>query len=248
MHNAGQRKRLLWTSVSTVMLFTLSLGGLAIEDGVHAASVSGGDIVNVVLPTVSERENSPFNFILDPQGLIYETGAIRYGGGVVEEGATLLFRNSEGAYDFSRASDMLTVTNQSNVPVAVSVSAYISECEEFDIVGTDDFAGNVSPGIYLALTDNEGNVWPLPAEGETSIAVEMAAASSGESTTYSFGLTGACNPNASWQETEVHPIVAVTWHVNTMQAENVGAAGEEPSGQREPGYDMDATVSGNDAS
>lgn len=142
---------------------------------------------------------------------------------------------------------MLTVINQGNVPVVVTVSACISDYEGFDIAGSDDFAGNVSPSIYLALMDDEGNVWPLSAEGKASIAQEMAVTSDGETITYSFGLTGACNPNVSWQGIEVHPIVTVTWHVETIPAENEGVAGEESSGQQEPGFDMDGTVSGNDA-
>lgn len=103
MRNAGQRKLLRWTSaaISMAMLLTFFLRGLAKEDSIQTDSVSGGDIVNVVLPTVTAGETSPLDFLLDPQGLLYETGAMRYGGGVVEEGATLLFRNSGGSYDFS---------------------------------------------------------------------------------------------------------------------------------------------------
>lgn len=249
MQNAGQRKLLRWASaaVSIAMLLTFSLRGLAIEDGAQVDSVSGGDIVNIILPTVSEGETSPFNFILDPQGLIYETGAMRYGGGVVEEGATLLFRNSEGPYDFSRVSDMLTVSNLGNDSVTVTVSAYISDYEGFDIGSSDYFTGNISPVIYLALSDDKGNVWPLSAEREASIAMEMAAASGGEPTTYSFGLTGACNPNVSLQGIEAHPVVTVTWHVETIQVENTSVVEDDPSGQQEPGDDMDGTVSGNNA-
>ena len=84
------------------------------------------EIISVDLPTVSDE--SPFDFYIDPQGLLYETDGMRYGGGVVEEGAYLLFRNhDDGEYDFSRYSDRLSVTNRSTVPVIVKITAKISD-------------------------------------------------------------------------------------------------------------------------
>nr|WP_296437883.1 hypothetical protein [uncultured Acetatifactor sp.] len=80
------------------------------------------DILSVELPVIAEGEPSPFDFILDPWGLLYETSAIRYGGGAVEESATMLFHNKEREYDFSRYSDKLSIANPSGIPVIVTVS------------------------------------------------------------------------------------------------------------------------------
>lgn len=80
------------------------------------------DILNVEMPTTEEHSRPLFDFILDPQGLLYLTGAKRYDGGNVEEGATLFFHNREGQYDFSGSSGRLTITNRGKRPVTVSVS------------------------------------------------------------------------------------------------------------------------------
>ncbi|MEY8394159.1 hypothetical protein AALB64_04920 [Lachnospiraceae bacterium 45-P1] len=65
--------------------------------------------VSVRYPIAAGTEGSPFDFFLDPCGLIEGTEAMRYGEGRVEEGATLLFYNRNGEYDFSKESDKLTV-------------------------------------------------------------------------------------------------------------------------------------------
>ena len=58
-----------------------------------AADSGDHDIISVDFPTLQEDEDSPFDFFIDPQNLLFETGASLYGGGVVDEGANLLFHN-----------------------------------------------------------------------------------------------------------------------------------------------------------
>ncbi|HCT90056.1 MAG TPA: hypothetical protein DF613_01540 [Lachnospiraceae bacterium] len=178
------------------------------------------DVVSVKLPVVAAEEESPFDFILDPCGLVYETDAMRYGGGKVEKDATILFHNKEGKYDFSRNSDRLAVQNQGDVPVVVTVSASVRGLKGIRMAANGDLPDSREPEVYLALVDDRGNERPISADGETSINCEL------DSGVYSFGLTGACSPNAEWDDLSVHPTVTVTWHVEPV-TEGDGEEAEE---------------------
>ena len=214
--------------------------------------VYGKDVVSVALPSVSEGGDSPFDFIIDPQELIFATDAAKYGGGKVEEGATLLFRNHDGEYDFSRRSDRLTVKNQSNVPVVVTITASIDDLGDIDVVGNPDFGDSDACSMYLAVVDDEGNEKPISEEGEISVSTEMREAPEDayvyrideengsysyefsrspeeiDFDSYSFGLTGYCNPNGNWQDISIHPIVRITWKVEPLLSEEEVEQQEEP--------------------
>lgn len=171
--------------------------------------------ISVTMPTVNENEESPFDFIIDPQGLVYDTNAMLYGGGVVEEGAHLLFHNKNAdEYTFSSCSDYLTVTNYSTDPVVITISAEIEGIGSIDLVPDMDFSVEEGCGIYLALVDDRGNEQPLSESEEVSISVEM----NEELREYSFGLSGQCDTNAAWQDTSIHPRVKVTWQVESVNS------------------------------
>ena len=213
------------------------------------------EIISVDLPTVSDE--SPFDFYIDPQGLLYETDGMRYGGGVVEEGAYLLFRNhDDGEYDFSRYSDRLSVTNRSTVPVIVKITAKISDIGDLRMDQDGVFDGEDDPAIYLAIVDDEGNEWVLSEDGEVSVEIEMNQAPAeaytyhyDESTdsyeyiyqsdedisfdTYSFGLRGECNANADWRGTSACPRVMVTWSVDPVYPENHDTSDTETENDKE---------------
>lgn len=238
----------LLTFITTVVLATMlitvgTVSAMAIDTVTLPTEVYGEDVISVALPAISEEEGSPFDFMIDPQGLIYETDAARYGGGKVEEGATLLFRNQDGEYDFSKRSDRLTVRNQSNVAVIVTITASIGDLGEIEMLGSPDFEDSEDCSIYLAIVDDEGNERPVSEDGEVSVSIEMRKAPdnayvyrideetgdySYELTTspeevdfdsYSFGLVGYCNPNGNWQDISVHPRVTVTWRVEPVLSE-----------------------------
>ena len=201
------------------------------------------EIISVDLPTVGDE--SPFDFYIDTEELIYGTDAAKYGGGSVEEDATLLFRNHEGDYDFSRYSDQLTVRNQSNIPVIVTIAASVDDLGEIEMVGSPDFDEDESCSMYLALVDDEGNEKAVFEKGEASVSIEMrkapdnayvyrideetgsysyelvSSADEIDFDTYSFGLKGYCNPNGDWQDISVHPYVRVTWRVEPVLSEDV---------------------------
>ncbi len=170
-------------------------------------------VLSVELPVVGEEEVSPFNFILDPCGLVYESDAARYGRGRVEEGATILFHNKERGYAFSSCSDRLEIINKEEEPVIVMLSASVRDLEGISLVEREDLSENEDPCIYLALTDGQGNEETIFQDEEAMIRMELHAGA------YSFGLTGACNTGADWQEVSVHPKVTVTWHVEPMLTE-----------------------------
>ena len=196
------------------------------------------EIISVDLPTVGDE--SPFDFYIDPQGLLYDTGAVRHGGGVVEEGAYLLFHNhDDGDYDFSGRSDRLKVTNRSTVPVNITITAKISDLGDLRMDQDGSFEDEDDCAIYLAIVDDEGNERVLSEDGEVSVEVELSSAPSeaytfryDESTdtyeyvyqndedisfdSYSFGLRGVCNANSDWSGISASPRVMVTWSVDPV--------------------------------
>lgn len=248
-------------SIITTMAIPLAqIPAMAMEGGTEAfGSVMlptiKEEIISVDLPTVGDE--SPFDFHIDPQGLLYETDGIKYGGGVVEEGAYLLFHNhNDGEYDFSRYSDRLSVTNRSTVPVNLRITAKISDLGNLRMDQDGVFDCEDDPAIYLAIVDDEGNERVLSEDEEVSVEIEMNQAPSeaytyhyDESTdsyeyiyqsdedisfdTYSFGLRGECNANADWRGTSACPRVMVTWSVDPVYPENHDTSDTETENDKE---------------
>lgn len=240
----GRCQIIRYTAIIAAAFFAVSsiypIQALATESITLPVQVMGEDVVSISLPVVSESETSVFDFVLDPQGLLYETDAVRYGGGRVEEGATLLFHNKEGEYDFSRRSDWLTVTNRSTVPVRVTVTAQVTDFGDVRLAESADFGESTELEVYLAIEDDQGNILPLSADEQTTINLEMESAPENtyvfrldeenhtygygmsmdpdmvDFDTYSFGLIGACNSNADWQNISVNPTITVTWYVEPI--------------------------------
>ena len=249
--------RIRYTAIIVSVFLAMSsiypIKAFAAESITLPVQVMGEDVVSISLPVIGESETSVFDFILDPQGLLYETDAVRYGGGRVEEGATLLFHNEDGEYDFSKHSDWLTVTNRSTVPVRVTVSAQLTDFGEIGSVESDDFGESTEPEVYLAIEDDRGNILPLSVDEPVTLNLEMASApentyvfrldeenhtyqyemgtdpSMVDFDTYSFGLIGACNTNAEWQNISVHPMITVTWYVEPIMPEEQEEISEEIS-------------------
>ncbi|MEE3472631.1 MAG: hypothetical protein VZR24_18460 [Butyrivibrio hungatei] len=245
----------LLTGICTaIMLLAGSVDALAVDTVTLPLEVYGKDVVSVALPAISEDGESPFDFIIDPQGLIFATDAAKYGGGKVEENATILFRNHDGEYDFSRRSDSLTVKNRSNVPVIVTITASVENLGDIELSGSKDYGDSEACSMYLAVVDDEGNEKPISEDGEISISTEMRRAPEDayiyrideengsysyelsrspeeiDFDSYSFGLTGYCNPNGNWQDVAVHPVVKVTWKVEPVLSDEEE---EEPEQQEE---------------
>lgn len=239
-------------AAATLAVFLLyPARAFAIESITLPVQAIEDDVVSISLPVISESETSVFDFIMDPQELLYMTDAARYGGGRVEEGATLLFYNKEGEYDFSKHSDWLTVTNRSTVPVQLTVTAQVTDFGDIKLAKSADFGESTEPEVYLAIEDGEGNILPLSADGQTAIHLEMSAVPENtyvfrldeenhtyrygmsmdpdmiDFDTYSFGLVGACNSNAEWQGILINPTITVTWCVEPIIPEEPDEISEE---------------------
>lgn len=202
------------------------------------------DVFNVVLPTVAD-DDTTFNYILDPEGLIAKTNADRYAGKTFEEGATLYFANSaaDAANNYSSKSDALTVVNKSTTDVDVTLSATVSGVDGIVLTGDSTFADDTSTSLYLALMDGT-NTAAIDAANGASISAVIGAAPDGayeyswndteqkyeyELVTgsaldaitfedYSFQLTGACNSKGNWSGLQdAAPVVSVTWTVKAHQ-------------------------------
>lgn len=196
------------------------------------------DVFAVVLPTVPVNDTT-FDFILDPEGLIASTSAAAHSGKTFESGATLFFANADASTDYSSSSVGLTVVNKSTMSVDVKLTAAISNANGITLTDDNTFAGDTSASLYLALTDGT-NTSAIGKSGCT-LTAEVAGApagaykinynatdevyeyilDSGASPTFeelTFNLTGASNKNGDWSGlTAVKPSVDVAWTVTEHQ-------------------------------
>lgn len=200
------------------------------------------DVFKVILPTIPE-DDTTFDYILDPQGLIELTDAKKYGGTdevAFEHDKTLYFKTSrteDGRPVYNNVSNALTVTNMSSREVKITVKATIANSESITMSENSTFdADDTSTSIYLALTDGTNTI-PITSDAAVLNAVINAPEDAYETVwdgeknvyeltdtakqedydgfqKYSFWLTGACNANADWSNVEGQiPEVFVVWEV-----------------------------------
>lgn len=200
------------------------------------------DVFKVILPTIPE-DDTTFDYILDPQGLIELTDAKKYGGTdevAFEHDKTLYFKTSrteDGRPVYDNVSNALTVTNMSSREVKITVKATIANSESITMSESSTFdADDTSTSIYLALTDGTNTI-PITSDAAVLNAVINAPEDAYETVwdgeknvyeltdtakkedydgfqKYSFWLTGACNANADWSNVEGQiPEVFVVWEV-----------------------------------
>ena len=214
-------RKLTALALSTVMTISFSLTTYASESETTQTSdadmIENNDRVRVILPTDAVEI---FDFLLDPQELIYKTNASAYEGKLFEEGATLFFKRTEGEslVDYSSTSDAVTITNKGLTPVDVVITAGITVQARDEFAMTDDreFTEDTRPSLYLALTDGETEV-PIMGEGEdaASLIITIPPASEEEeeeSNACSFRLTGAANKEGDWSRMgDISFEVSVTW-------------------------------------
>ena len=199
------------------------------------------DVVNVKMPVIGE--DSPFDFIVDPMGLIYSTDAAKYGGGRVEEGATVLFKNTNGDYLFSSNSDVLTVANYGNVPVRLTIKANVTNPGGISFVDSRSQLSGSAPSIFMALCDSEGIRSVMTEYGEAKIEVILAAAPDGTYSfswnedsdrydyviaedleeevfdSFSFNICADCNAQGNWGSLDDAPTISVSWQTEPVEPE-----------------------------
>lgn len=233
--------------LSLVMMMSLSVtafagtekeGSLTGDGKVEA--IYDSDVFNVVLPTVDENTTT-FDFVLDPQGVLYDTKDTNqyYFNGK----SSLYFTNivDDVYYYMTDTSDELSILNKSSFDVEVSLSAEVKNLDEdVSLYYESDFVGT-NPEIYLALTDGT-NTKAITAEGGKLTgkinfrpdSYELTSEQDSGKYYYSYGLkedlddsdfydyyeykfqlTGACNVAADWSELGgITPQVEVTWSVD----------------------------------
>lgn len=123
-------------------------------------------VFRVVVPTQRDntKEADLFDFILDPQDLISQTGAARYKKGKALNStskivsvnnfkkASLYFVNSaNGVKSLSDTSDELEIINKSTMDVSVSVNAKVVGSTDIGISTNKTFAGNNTPSVYIGF-------------------------------------------------------------------------------------------------
>lgn len=199
------------------------------------------DIVNTKMPIIGEK--SPFDFIIDPMKLVHETDAAKYGGGRVEEEATILFKNNEGDYLFSSKSDLLTVSNRGNIPVQLTIKANINNSGGIEFVGSRSELGGLKPQIFMALCDEDGIRSVMTEDGEARIDVILDAVPDDSYSfewneedgkyeykvsedfdennfdSFSFQIYGDCNTEGKWADIGDAPTIIVSWEAVPIHPE-----------------------------
>lgn len=245
-------KRFLAVSLAATMVMGSSVTVFAADEGGSTSGsgsldiVEATDIFQVELPTVPENDTT-FNYILDPTGVIAETDAAKYEGKKFVPDKTLYFQNTgdnqvtdsvdgtDVTYDYSDSSNKLTATNKSTMDVDIKVKATISAVKGITMASSSTFAEDkTEPMLYLALKDDDdGNSdTAVTADGvevsskiakldgayetkyENGKYVKKLKADATGFKSYSFQLTGACNPKGDWGSLkDTPPEVEVVWSV-----------------------------------
>lgn len=243
-------KKLVATALTVTLVATGSFAVCAADDGGNlegTGSVEGvvdKEVFKVELPTVSTNDTT-FDFIMDPQGLIEATNGAAYEGLKFESGATVYFANSVSGNDYTSTSEDLKITNKSTMEVNVSLEATVAAVEGLTMAEDADFAADDKEAkLYLAISDGT-NTEAITTEA-AKITAEMDAApedayevkydSEGKEyaydltdaakaedydgfATYSFNLEGACNPNGDWKGLDsASPKINVVWTVSKAGA------------------------------
>lgn len=139
------------------------------------------DVINVQLPVIGDI--SPFDFLIDPMQFMYTAFSSMDSDRKVEENASVLFKNTDSEYFLSHKSDMLKVVNKSNVPVKLSIRAYIKNPDSVPLVTSASDLYGTDPSLFMALTDEVGVASVITSYGEALIETVLEPAPDG---TYSF--------------------------------------------------------------
>lgn len=233
-------KKLIAGTMAAVMVFGSSIVASAADQSDSTTGqgsldiVKESDIFDVVLPVLPE-EGSPFDYILDPTGVIEATDHAKYGDANFESGQTLFFAVSGG--DYNHVSDTLTATNKSTMDVEITVKASVAEATGITMAEDTNFVsgGDATAQLYLGLfddTDNQSGL-AITVEGVEATATiagaddeyEVKYVSDGDYyvkalkdgasnfDTYEFHLEGACSVDG-WDGLEENPpAVEVVWTI-----------------------------------
>lgn len=166
-------RKLLAASLAVSMVMGSSVVAFA-EDQNASSSGSGEtqyvaetDVFSVVFPTVAE-DATTFDYLLDPSGLIAETGGDRYTGKAFDDGKSVYFLRSskvDGTVggtagtancDYTDKSDEIKVVNKSTEAVELVVSAKVVDVPEgMKMAESKTFSGTDTE-LYLGVVGTDG--------------------------------------------------------------------------------------------
>lgn len=245
-------KRLIAMAMAATMLagsgLTVYAGGSSGGDtgeGKYEGYVDETSVFSVQVPTNAAKV---FDFFVDPNGLLAETGYARLTGKTeadFETDATLFFTRTVTetvTKEFGKDSDSVTFTNMSSYEVDVQVSATVDGATGITLSDSADVDDAEVPTIYLAIvsggsteaiTSNGGTFtgkingkkenFEIQWDGEKYVYALKKDTTEAEPTepweTISFNLTGACGGDWTAEQAEVAPVVTLTWKVTDPLAQ-----------------------------
>lgn len=233
--------KMLAILLATTMMFggaTTALatqtGGDLTGEGEFEGSVNT-EVFDFALPTIATSDM--FDFILDPEGLIAETGGDRYLSATFATDASLYFpvapTTDNGNANYDNKSDKLTVTNKGNVQIDVTLTATFTD-NTLALTTDKTFADDTEETVYLALVSSDAQEVALDGDSnEAELTATVAGVDSSkfetqwvtneykyvftgttsDYQTFDFWLTGACNTAGDWSEYTGTPTIDVVWEV-----------------------------------
>lgn len=238
---------------AVTMAATMLLGSSLM---VSAAGPSGGDTgsgsyegyvdeTSVFSASIPTNAANVFNFFVDPNKLLEETGYARLTGKSAadfEAGATLFFTRTGAEKEFGKDSDKVTAKNMSSYDVNIEVSATITGINGITMSDSDTIGSDVQePTLYLAIvhdSDTEavsaeeggllsGTIAGTPdnfsiqynAEKGKYEYAQVESVDDSTWATYDFYLTGACGGTWTDAQAEATPTVELTWKITDPNAQ-----------------------------
>lgn len=199
-------KRILAVSLAATMLMGSSAVVFAADQEASSSGegetqfVAESDVFDVIFPTVGENETT-FDYLLDPDGLIAETKGDRYTGKAFDDDKTVYFLRSKqvdgtvdgsaGKCDYTDKSDEIKVVNKSTEAVDLKVSAKVTDVpSEIKMAAAKTFAGTDTE-LYLGLMGTDGTT---PTEKAISAAgVELTASIAADAAAYETKWDASAN-------------------------------------------------------
>ena len=245
--NRGSLKRFAAIGLAAVM--TLTMSTVARAEGSSGTTGTGSStghvnkkIINVVFPTIAETGGNSeyFNFVMDAEGHIKETGKYKANAVTLpESGDTGVYFATATSGTFANTSQALDVTNKSSHPIEVSATAMASVGEGDTMIAlvesAEDLEDATVPSLYLGIKVDNGIDDPdekaISTEGATAKATIAGYADNFEVNskadgTYEFVLVEEPD-NDEWKKASISmtgavkavddvgdvvaPSVAVTW-------------------------------------
>lgn len=229
---------------------TLTGSGQTESDGTFEGHVDK-NVVSVMLPTVAE-ESDVFAFTMDPEGLIVATANQKYPDATFTGDTGVYFLTATNTYTANSAK--LKVTNMGTVDVDVTLTAQATVDSTITVKDNSNFTGadaglylglvidgTVSAGDAVAtlavnstedgdasktvvgLKGRDAN-YEVSVSGNDYVYAKKDGVSATAWNSFTFGLTGACDKNANWEDVSTeNTSVTVTWAYAKADAANAAS-------------------------